>query len=85
MIYFFRKGDHRLACETRLNPLGPGYELIISEDEGSRIESFGELSALLAREHELLQAWRAVGWRDAIAPAAAAAPPEDEDWFNARR
>jgi hypothetical protein len=69
VIFFFRKGDHRLACETRLNPLGAGYELIITEDGVSRVESFDELAGLLSREHELLQAWRAMGWRDTT-PAA---------------
>jgi hypothetical protein len=85
VIYFFRKSDHRLACETRLNALGPGYELIVTEDGVNRIEPFDELAGLLAREHELLQAWRAMGWRDTIAAAPTAASGDDEDWFNARR
>jgi hypothetical protein len=85
VIYFFRKGDHQLACETRLNSQGPGYELIVTEDGASRIEPFEELGALLAREYELLQAWRAMGWRDTMAPPPTAAPNEEEDWFNARR
>jgi hypothetical protein len=85
VIYFLRKGDHRLACETRLNPLGPGYELIITEDGVTRIEPFQELAGLLSREHELLQAWRAMGWRDTIAAPPTASPRADEDWFNARR
>jgi hypothetical protein len=85
VIYFFRRGDHRLACETRLNALGPGYELIVTEDGGTRIEPFDDLAALLGREHELLQAWRAMGWRDTMAPSPATVPRDDEDWFSARR
>jgi hypothetical protein len=85
VIYFFRNGDHRLACETRLNPLGPGYELIITEDGVTQIEPFQDLAGLLSREHALLQAWRAMGWRDAKAAPQSAAPRDDDDWFNARR
>jgi hypothetical protein len=64
MLYFFRRGDSALSCETRLNPDGPGYQLVISENNVRRIEHFNELPKLLAREHELLLAWRAQGWRD---------------------
>jgi len=64
VLYFFRRGDSTLTCETRLNPQGPGYQLVLTESEHERIENFAELRNLLAREHELLRAWRAQGWRD---------------------
>jgi hypothetical protein len=68
MIYFFRRADAQLSSETRLNPEGPGYQLVITENGQTRIESFDELPKLLGREHELLQAWRAQGWRDVGPP-----------------
>ena len=68
MLYFFRRGPDDLTCETRLNPDGPGFQLVITENARERIEDFRELRHLLAREHELLQAWRAQGWREVGAP-----------------
>jgi len=68
VLYFFRRGKERRVCETRLRQDGPGYELVISDDGTSRTEAFTQLAAMLSREHELLQAWRAQGWRDADAP-----------------
>ena len=64
MIYFFRRGDASLTCETRLDPEGHGFELVISEQGKTRSERFEKLPAMLAREHELLHAWRALGWRE---------------------
>jgi len=64
MVYFFRRGDETLTSETRLNPNGPGYQLVIIENAVMHIESYDELPKLLAREHQLLLAWRAQGWRD---------------------
>jgi hypothetical protein len=68
VLYFFRRGDAALTCETRLNPEGEGFQLVITESAHERIENFAELRKLLAREHELLMAWRAQGWRDAGQP-----------------
>ena len=64
MLYFFRRGDAKLSCETRLNPEGLGFQLVIVENGNARIEDYDELSRLQSREHELLHAWRAQGWRD---------------------
>jgi hypothetical protein len=69
VVFFFRRGDARLSSETRLNPDGPGFQLVITEDASTRIEAFDSLPKLLAREHELLLAWRAQGWRDVGRPA----------------
>jgi hypothetical protein len=68
VLYFFRRGDASMSCETRLNPDGPGYQLVITENNATHLEDFGDLAKLLAREHELLQAWRAQGWRDVGQP-----------------
>ena len=64
MIFFFRRGAESLSCETRLNSSGKGYELLVNENGKERVESFTTVPDLLAREHELLQAWRAQGWQD---------------------
>jgi hypothetical protein len=88
VIYFFRKGESRLAAETRLNPLGPGYELVVTTDGVSRVESFDELPALLSREHELVRAWRAMGWREtdtAVPQPITPTVTDEEDWLNSRR
>jgi hypothetical protein len=68
MIYFFRRDAESLSCETRLNPTGPGYELVVTEHGKQRTEPFATVADMLAREHELLQAWRAQGWQDAGGP-----------------
>jgi len=74
VLYFFRRGEAALTCETRLNPQGPGYQLVITENAQERIENFAELPNLLTREHELLMVWRAQGWRDTGQPTR---PPAD--------
>ena len=53
---------------------------MIREDEAERIESFDTLPNLLAREHELLQAWRAIGWSDVGQPA----KPRGDTWRGPR-
>ena len=88
MIYFLRRGVGRLASETRLNPLGPGYKLVVTMDGVTSVEQFDNLAGLLSREHELLQAWRATGWRDGNASAGQAPVPvpcAEEYWLGARR
>jgi len=64
MIWFYCRGPEVRTCEVRLLNDGPGYELIIVEGSRRRIERFGSIAALLSREHELLAAWRALGWQD---------------------
>lgn len=64
MLTFFRRDGDRLSCETRLNPHGRGFQLVIVENDDSRIEDFVDLPRLLSREDDLLRAWRSRGWRD---------------------
>jgi hypothetical protein len=87
MIYFLRRGAGRLAAETRLNPLGPGYELAVTTDGVTRVEPFEDLAGLLSREHELLQAWRAAGWSETETPLPPVPPVscDEQDWLGARR
>ena len=63
MIHFFRRAGDTRTCETRLEPEGSGYELIVSDGHDSRIEHFADVGALVAREYELRQVWFAHGWR----------------------
>jgi hypothetical protein len=67
MVWFYSRGADKRSCETRLALDGQGYELIVTDADGVHVERFDELSNLLAREHELLAAWRAQGWREASA------------------
>lgn len=64
MVWFYTRGGDTRTCETRLAPDGDGYELVVTDASGTRVERFDELSGLLAREHELLATWRAQGWRE---------------------
>ena len=64
MIWFYWRGPEVRSCEVRLVNDGPGYELVIVEGSRQRTERFGSMSELLSREHELLAAWRALGWQD---------------------
>jgi hypothetical protein len=64
MVCFFQRGGTKLTVEIRTNPDGPGYQLVVTENATALIESFDTLPKLLEREHELLLAWRAQGWRD---------------------
>ena len=80
VLYFFRRGADALSCETRLNPDGPGFQLVITENNVARVEDFSQLPRLLAREHELLLAWRAQGWREIGAPS----PTPPDAWRGPR-
>jgi len=80
VLYFFRRGPDEMSCETRLNPDGPGFQLVVVENDRQRVEDFDELPMLLSREHELLQAWRAQGWREIGAPS----PTPVDTWSGPR-
>ena len=69
MVWFYALGQERRICETRLAAEADGYELVVTDSAGTRVEHFAELSQLLHREHELLAAWRAQGWRSATSPS----------------
>jgi hypothetical protein len=38
--------------------------LVVNENAREQIEDYDDLPGMLAREHELLRAWRAQGWRE---------------------
>ena len=64
MVYFLRRGEERLTCETRLSPGGAGYEIEVLRGLDSHVERFHTIEQVLSREHELLAAWRALGWAE---------------------
>ncbi len=64
MISFYCRGNEVRTCEVRLTTDGPGYELVIVDGSRQRTERFPSMTALLSREHQLLCAWRALGWQD---------------------
>jgi hypothetical protein len=66
MLYFLARGEQRISYEIRLVADGAGYELVVRHAGAEQIERFSDMHRLLAREHELTSAWRALGWRDSV-------------------
>jgi hypothetical protein len=68
MLHFLERGDERKTYEVRLNPYGDGFELVVRDEHGREsVETFTAIDRVLAREHELLSAWQALGWHDVVA------------------
>jgi hypothetical protein len=63
VVWFFVLGDARRSCETRLAGERGGYDLLVTVGGHTQTEHFDNMAQLLAREHELIAAWRAQGWR----------------------
>jgi hypothetical protein len=69
MIWIFERATQRLRCEIRRESSGPGFELIITNPDGSqRMERFDDTSALIKRSLDLQMELIEAGWR---APSAA--------------
>jgi hypothetical protein len=63
MTWVFAKGGKRISCEAREAMLW--YELVVTEPDGvARVERYTERAGMLRRQHELLCAWKAQGWRE---------------------
>jgi hypothetical protein len=70
MTSLFAKGQQRISCEAREAMLW--YELVVTEPDGvMRVERYTERAGMLRRQHELLCAWKAQGWRELDEEAAA--------------
>ena len=63
MIYFYRRAADTRTCETRLEPDGPGFELIVIDGRETRVERFTDVRELATRECELRHEWLLNGWR----------------------
>jgi hypothetical protein len=61
--WLFAKGSQRMSCEAREAMLW--YELVVTAPDGVvRVERYTERAGMLRRQHELLCAWKAQGWRE---------------------
>jgi len=64
MIWIFERAHERLRCEIRRESAGPGFELVVTNPDGSqRMERFGETSALIKRSLDLQMELLEAGWR----------------------
>lgn len=64
MIWIFERASERLRCEIRRESSGPGYELIVTNPDGSqRMERFDETAALIKRSLDLQLELIEAGWR----------------------
>jgi len=63
MIHLYRRAGDTRTCQTRLEPDGPGFELVVIDGRELRVERFDDATALAAREHELRHSWLLNGWR----------------------
>lgn len=63
MIWFYERDGEQLRCEVLTAAEGQGYELIITEPDGSqRIERFDSSAELTRRQLELEQELLNDGW-----------------------
>lgn len=63
MIWTFARDNERMSCEAREAMLW--YELVVTLPDGAtRVERYTERAGMLRRQHELLCAWKAQGWRE---------------------
>ncbi len=68
----FAKDGRRQRFE--LHEAALWYELIITDPDGvPHVERYTERASVLRRQHELLAAWKAQGWRE-LEPEPAALP-----------
>jgi len=64
MIWIFERANERLRCEIRREGVGPGFELIITNPDGSqRMERFEDASALIKRSLDFQMELIDAGWR----------------------
>ena len=64
MIWIFQRGNERLHCEIHRESVGQGFELIITNPDGSqRMERFEDPSALIKRSLDLQMELIEAGWR----------------------
>lgn len=64
MIWIFERASQRLRCEIRRDGAGSGFELIVTNPDGSeRMERFEDTSALIKRSLDLQMELIEAGWR----------------------
>jgi hypothetical protein len=63
VFYFFKRGNETVQCEVRAEPEGPGYEIVITESNGSeRTERFATSEQVHDRWVELHKRFEHEGW-----------------------
>lgn len=63
MFYFFQRGNETVQCEVRAAVDGPGYEIVITEPDGTeRLETFSTSEEVHARWVELHRRFADEGW-----------------------
>jgi hypothetical protein len=64
MIWIFEREEEHLRCEIRRGSAGPGYELIVTNPDGSqRMEHFDETGDLIRRSLTIQRELIETGWR----------------------
>jgi hypothetical protein len=72
MIWIFERTNQKLRCEIRRESAGVGFELIVTNPDGSqRMERFDETAALIKRSLDLQIELIDAGWRP---------PTPDHSW-----
>jgi len=60
----FRRGDSVRSCQPRVSADGERFDLVITRDGETRVESFPSLESMLVRQREMLSGWRAHCWQE---------------------
>jgi hypothetical protein len=64
MLWVFERKDEQMRCEIRREGVGAGYEMIVTNADGSqRMELFEETAALIKRTLEFQRELLETGWR----------------------
>ena len=63
MVWFYERQGAFIRCETRTAPTGAGFELVISQPDGSEVvEHFDDSATLARRQTELESTLTHDGW-----------------------
>lgn len=63
MVWFFERQGSFIRCETRTREGGAGFELVVTEPDGSeRVEQFDDSAKLARRQAELEHSLSHDGW-----------------------
>jgi hypothetical protein len=64
MLWIFERKGQQMRCEIRREGVGPGYEMIVTNADGSqRMERFGDADDLIKRTMDLQRDLLETGWR----------------------
>lgn len=67
MLWIFERKGERMRCEIRREGAGPGYEMIVTNPNGSqRMERFEETGDLIKRTLDLQRDLLESGWRQPV-------------------